>query len=98
MIIVLFLSVAAISIIFMVYNTGMRSFKEEMSHSDIFIEGGKALDSLTREIKEARKITSPESESISLWYKDLNLNQSIDQEEIIRYSKQGQNMSKTTTL
>jgi prepilin-type N-terminal cleavage/methylation domain-containing protein len=75
-------------VIFMVYNVGNKMMISENSRTDLMIEGSRAVDSLTKELREARTITTSEARSITFW-RDLNGNSTMEANEIIKFSWSG---------
>jgi hypothetical protein len=84
-----------IAVIVMAYTTSIRFFTEEVTRSEILSEGGKGIDRMVKEIREAHKVLNAQPQSISFWY-DVNTDSSLEASEIISYSKQGSILLRTT--
>jgi len=88
MIVMAVLSIA-IAVIFYAFTASMRIFTDEMSESGSSIEMHRAMERMTRELRESRQITSANSTSITFWYQDLNGNGTRDANETVKYTWTG---------
>jgi hypothetical protein len=80
------------TLVISVYLVSNQLFTGEVSRSDIFWEGSRGADTLSKEIREGLEITSAEAGRLTLWWKDLNANGSKEAGEIITYSLSGESL------
>lgn len=64
-------------------------FRGEMDTTDIEIESSRAMEVMSREMRELNQIQAAASSSITFWGKDLNMNGTQETNEIITYSWDG---------
>ncbi|MFC1540528.1 PilW family protein [Candidatus Margulisiibacteriota bacterium] len=89
------LSLVALMVVAVSYSVGVRSFTSEMSRSDIFHDGQRALDNITEELRESLGVTVAGSDNIRFWWKDLNENTTLEADEVVEYSLSGQTLIRT---
>lgn len=85
------LSITAFVMIVLVYSylAVVDVFGGEMNTSNIEIESSRAMEVMSRELRELNEIQAAASSSITFWGKDLNMNGTKEANEIITYSWNG---------
>ncbi|MFC1568258.1 PilW family protein [Candidatus Margulisiibacteriota bacterium] len=89
------LSLVALMVVAVSYSVSVRSFTSEMSRSDIFQDGQRALETITEELRESLGVTAAGSDNIRFWWKDLNENTTLEADEVVEYSLSGQTLIRT---
>jgi Tfp pilus assembly protein PilW len=89
------ISLVALMLVALSYSVGVRSFTSEMSRSDIFQDGQRALDNITEELRESLGVTAAEPDNITFWLKDFNENTTMEADEVASYTLSGQTLIRT---
>jgi Tfp pilus assembly protein PilW len=95
LVIAIAISLVAFLVVAVSYSVGLRSFTQEMSRSDILLDGQKGLESITEELRECLNITSAGSNSVTFWWRDLNENETMDAGEVVSYAVSSQVLRRT---
>ena len=85
------LSITVFVMVVLVYSyvAAVDVFRGEMDTTDIEIESSRAMEIMSREIRELNEIHSAAGSSVTFWGKDLNMNGTQEANEIITYSWDG---------
>jgi len=80
------ISTLLIGAVISAYLVSMRIFSQQTGETDIFWNGQRAADIMVGEIRESLSVVTPNSNSLSFWWKDLNGNSSREANETVTYS------------
>ncbi|MBU0672466.1 MAG: hypothetical protein KJ732_05515 [Candidatus Margulisbacteria bacterium] len=89
------LSLMVIGVVVSAYIVSMRVFNQQISQSDIFWDGHRAVETMTKEIRECLEVTSAEASTITFWWKDLDGSTTRDANETVSYALANQNLRRT---
>jgi len=77
------------------YIVSMRLFSQQTGETDIFWNGQRSADVMVGEIRESLSVVTPNPNSLSFWWKDLNGNSSREANETVTYSLSGHDLMRS---
>lgn len=78
-----------ILIVFYAFTSSMRLFSDELTESDVSLETHRAIERMSRELRNSKEIVSSSGTSISFWYQDTNNNGTREAAETVTYTWTG---------
>ncbi|MCU0640824.1 MAG: hypothetical protein MUC35_01905 [Candidatus Margulisbacteria bacterium] len=90
------LSGLLIVLVISAYLAGARLFENELSQSDLFWSGQQAAETMAARIRESQAATDPQSDRLTLWWRDLDNDASAEADELLTYSVSGESLLETT--
>ena len=97
MLIALTIAASILAVIILAYTTGNRILQQEMTRTDLWLEGNHSLAQMTKDLRKSLKIVTAEAGRISFWLEDLNLNYTMEATELVSYSLAGAKLIRTAS-